>query len=552
LLEVKLGKIFFPQYARYRKVGIEIDTGKSIMEHIKKAGGIEIFSECGGRGVCGSDIIRIESGLDSLSPLSNAEKKFQKQGKLKKNQRLACQAKVIKDKKDIIVFISNIGTYTVLSDIIKRDTELNPMAYKDGKNVYYFPDKKLDNYKGKILGLAVDVGTTTIVMQVIDLEKGDNIGNPIAFKNPQIAYGNDVISRIGYTINNKDGIKELQDSVVKAINENLKELEKDLGLNNREIRNSIYDAVVVGNSTMRNIFFGKDVKSLGFVPFEADDKSPVLLTAGKMGLEINENGMVYGPAIIGGHAGADCLADIIAARIYQSPEISMIIDIGTNGEVAIGNNNKIMTASCAAGGAYEGYQISCGTGAIAGAITEINIDEGEVNYSTIGNKPPVGVCGSGVIDLLAELFKNGTMNSRTRINKPFNIYNDMYISQEDINQLIIAKAGLRTDQDLLIKYFGINIDDVDRVFLAGAFGNYMNIENAMTIGLLPGISKHKYIRFGNGALAGAIDMLISKKIRNDSENLAKSIIHTKPNEIEGEGFLYMVADNMYFNKINQI
>ncbi|MBN1299220.1 MAG: DUF4445 domain-containing protein, partial [Actinobacteria bacterium] len=519
-----MGKIFFPQYARYRKEGIEIEPGKSIMEHIKKAGGIEIFSECGGIGVCGSDIVRIESGLDLLSPLSISEQKFLKKGKLKKNQRLACQAKIIDDKNDIVLFISNIGTYTVLADIIKRDTELDPFVYSNGQDVFYFPDKKIDKYKGSILGLAIDIGTTTVVMQVINLENGDNVGSPIAFKNPQIAYGNDVITRIGYTINNKGGLQELQESVVSAINENIKELESGLGLISGEISNSIYDAVVVGNSTMKNIFFGRDVKSLGLVPFEAADKSPVLINSNKLGLEINGNGMVYGPAIIGGHAGADCLADVVATRIYLSPEISMIIDIGTNGEVAIGNDKKIMTASCAAGGAYEGYQISCGTGAIAGAITELNIDKGKISYSTIGNKPPVGICGSGVIDLLAQLYKSKIMNERTRINKPFNIYKNMYITQEDINQLIIAKAGLRTDQDLLIKYFGVSAIDVDKIYLAGAFGNYMNIENAIAIGLLPGIEKQKFIRFGNGALAGAIDMLISRKIRNDSEKLAKSIV----------------------------
>ena len=543
-----MSKIFFPQYAKGRKDGIEIKLGESILDHIKRIGGVEISSECGGRGVCGLDVVRIEQGYKSLSPLSTSEQKFFDQGKLKRGQRLACQARIIDDARDIKVFISNVGSYTILTDIIERNIDLNPFVLKKGNRVFYYPENDLGKYNGRILGLAVDIGTTTIVMQIIDLENGKNLGNPIAFKNPQIIYGNDVISRIGYSVSNEHGLKELQENVINGVNESLKELEIKLGYEKGSIKNSIYDAVIVGNSTMRNIFFGRDVRGLGFIPFEPDDKKPILVKSKQIGLDINESAFVYGPSLIGGHAGADCLADIIATEIYKFPQINMIIDIGTNGEVVIGNNEKILTASCAAGGAYEGYQISCGIGAIAGAITEIKIKDSKISYKTIGDKNPLGICGSGVIDLLAEILRNGIMNSKARISGNFYINNGLYITQDDINQLIIAKAGLRTDQDLLIKYYGTIINNIESIYLAGAFGNYMNIENAITIGLLPKIDNSKFIRFGNGALAGAIDMLLSRDVRNDSENLVKLITHTKPNEIEGEKFQYMVADNMYFNQ----
>jgi len=225
-----------------------------------------------------------------------------------------------------------------------------------------------------------------------------------------------------------------------------------------------------------------------------------------------------------------------------------IIDIGTNGEVVIGNENKIITASCAAGGAYEGYQIGCGLGAIDGAITQITIDNGTVKYKTLGNKYPLGVCGSGVIDLLSELYRNGIMNDKARIKKDYNFADNLRLTQDDINQLIIAKSGLRTDQNLLIKYYGTDLDEIHKIYLAGAFGNYMNIDNAMNIGLLPRTDRKKFVRFGNAALAGARDMLISQKKRKDSEKIIGMIEHVKPNEIEGEAFLYMVAENMYFNR----
>ncbi len=543
-----MAKMFFPQYTKGRKEGINLVTGKSILEHIKKIGSIEIDSECGGKGICGKDVVRIEEGAESLSSISKSEKKFLKQGKLNSSQRLACQTIVTKDSKDIKVFISNFGRYTILTDTIKSDVELKPSVFSKEGKIFHQQGDDLGIYQGKIYGLAIDIGTTTLVMQIVDLETGTNIGSPIASKNPQIAYGNDIISRIGYTINNKDGLEELQEIVVNGINDSLKELEKKLIASDGTIIDNIYDVVIVGNSTMRDIFFNQDVCKLGVIPFESLNKNSITRKASQLGLKVNPNAFVYGPPLIGGHAGADCLANIISTKLYKYPETAMVIDIGTNGEIVIGNKDKIMTASCAAGGAYEGYQISCGIGAIEGAITKLKIENSHVKYETLGNKPPLGVCGSGVIDLLAELSRNSIMNERTRINKDFYITDNISISQDDINQLIIAKAGLRTDQDLLIKYYGTSLDKIDKIYLTGAFGNYMNIENAMTIGLLPRASKDKFIRFGNGALAGAIDMLLSKEIRNDTENLRNLIDHKKPNEIEGGKFQYIVAENMYFSK----
>jgi uncharacterized 2Fe-2S/4Fe-4S cluster protein (DUF4445 family) len=383
---------------------------------------------------------------------------------------------------------------------------------------------------------------------VVDLLEGKNIGNPIASKNPQIAYGNDVISRGGYVMQHEGGLKELQTAVVDGINKSLAELERTLKEGEGAISQFIYDTVVVGNSTMRSIICGQDPSTLAVIPFEPLDARAVTLDAADVGLRVNPQGRMYGPPLIGGHAGADCLADIIATRLYQSDEVEMIIDIGTNGEVVIGNRDKIMTASCAAGGAYEGYQISCGVGAIEGAITKIKIRDGGLSFQTLGEKPAKGICGSGVIDLLAELLRNGIMNERARIVDPFEITDGVAITQEDINQLITAKAGLRTDQDLLIKYFETNLNGIARVYLAGAFGNYMDLRNAMIVGLYPVMNLDKFIRFGNGALAGARDILISKEKRRDAERIAATITHTKPNEIEGADFALMVVDNMYFKR----
>ena len=538
--------MFFPQYARGRE-GVGLVVGENILEHIRRVGGVEIDSECGGQGICGKDIIRIEKGAENLTEFTAKEDHFLEQGILLSGQRLACQTRVKKDAGAVEVFIRDFGRYTILTDTVETDVALNPSVFVKDERILYHTGEDLGPYQGNILGLAIDVGTTTLVMQVVDLETGKNVGRPMASKNSQIAYGNDVISRIGYTRDREHGLRELQHVIIGDVNKSLNELEKKLKVEIGSIARKIYDVVVVGNSTMRSIFFGQNVYTLGVIPFEPANKDALTRKASGLGLELHPAAMVYGPPLIGGHAGADCLADIISTGVYQKPEISMVIDIGTNGEVVIGNKNRIITASCAAGGAYEGYQIRCGVGAIEGAITKVKIDNNRVVYETLGNKNPVGLCGSGVIDLLAELVRNGIMNERARIKlKKYHLTDGISISQADIDQLIIAKAGLRTDQDLLIKYYGTSLDEVSRIYLTGAFGNYMNIENAMNIGLLPKTNKDKFIKFGNGALAGAREILFSQEKRRDAEKIAGIIEHTKPNEKEGESFLYMVADRMYF------
>jgi uncharacterized 2Fe-2S/4Fe-4S cluster protein (DUF4445 family) len=353
-------------------------------------------------------------------------------------------------------------------------------------------------------------------------------------------------ARIGYTIDHPGGLRELQGSVVEGINRFLAELEELPGLDGA-IRGRIYEVVAVGNSTMREIFFGRDPRSLGFIPFEAADKRPQSARAAEIGLEVPPGAFVYGPPLIGGHAGSDCLADMVATGLHESEDVGMIIDIGTNGELVVGNCRRLLTASCAAGGAYEGYQIRCGVGAIQGAITRFRIVDGKARVETLGGKHPVGVCGSGVIDLLAELLRHGIMNGRSRIQRDYCFADGLRLTQEDVNQLIIAKAGLRTDQDLLIKYFGITPGKLQRIYLAGAFGNFMDLDNARAIGLLPRVDKDRFVRFGNGALAGARLLLCSGRKRRQAEALKSVLTHLKPNEIEGEGFQYLVADNMYFD-----
>ena len=527
-----MARIFFSQYKKGRE-GLELFDG-TVLEHARKLG-IEMASECGGLGKCGRCIIRIEKGKQCLNQKTDLEKKHP----LGEGERLACQARVTKPEANIYVFIKTFGKYSILSESMETRVEVEPFVHRKDNRVLHHSGKDLGKYEGKILGLAIDVGTTTLVMQVVDLEDGKTIST-LSRMNPQISYGNDVISRIGHTMAHEHGLEELKKVVIKVINDSLEEMENE----KNEIRKSIYDAVVVGNSTMHSIFFDQDVRSLGVIPFEPGSCNSISKEAHDVGLAINPKGNVYGPPLIGGHAGADALADILACGMHRDNGAVMVIDIGTNGEVVVGNKDRMMTASCASGGAFEGATVKCGVGAIEGAIKSVWINEGKVDYETIGGKPAVGVCGSGLIDLLAELLRSGIMSKEARIENEFFVNEEISISQDDIYQLITAKANLRLDQDLLMSYYGVGLGEIEKIYLSGAFANFISVESAISIGLLPGAAE-KVVKIGNGALAGAREMLLSRKMRTEAEKIVEKTKHVKPNEREPD-FPYMMAEKMYF------
>jgi uncharacterized 2Fe-2S/4Fe-4S cluster protein (DUF4445 family) len=528
-----MAKMCFPQFRRARE-GTALFHG-TVLEHAQRLG-VEIPSECGGLGRCGGCIVRIEHGSELLNERTAREQEH----RLGPGERLACQARVVTPSGSVIVFIKEAGRYSIVTETVQTDdVPLEPMVRREGRCITHGSGEEIGQYEGDIYGLTLDVGTTTLAMQVIDLEDGRTIATA-ARTNPQTSYGGDVISRIGHTMYHEGGLRALQEAVVEAVNEELADMEGQHG----EVRRSIFDVVVVGNSTMRNLFFGQDVRSLGVIPFEPSDTGPLEARADDLGLCISPQARVYGGALIGGHAGADALADVMACRLYESDGVSMLIDIGTNGEVVIGNKERMMSASCAAGGAYEGATVTCGSGAVEGAISNVWITDGHVSYETIGGKRPVGVCGSGLIDLLAELLHSGRMSRKAKIGEDYCLADGICITQRDVYELITAKAGLRLDQDLLMRYYGVELDQVQKIFLAGGFGSFINAQNAVAIGLLPP-APEKVVRIGNGALAGAREMLINRSVRRESERVARAIEHTKPNEREPD-FPYLVAEKMYF------
>jgi len=524
-----MGKVYFPQFRRGRD-GVEARS-ETILEHARRAG-VEIASDCGGQGRCLKCVISVESGGEHLCPPTDIER----EAGLRDGERLACQARVDDTSGAVRVLIRSFGHYSILSDTQDVTVDLDPfVTTREGR---VFVDGTPAGDRGSVVaGLAVDVGTTTLAAQAVDLETGRSLGK-VTRLNPQIEHGNDIISRIGYAMDHANGAASLQSEVAEAVNGCVAEI----GVASEEI----YEFVFVGNSTMISALAGRELATLGVIPFEPVSKTPEYIEAKSLGLLAAPSARAYFPPLIGGHAGADCLADIIAAGMHERDETTLIIDIGTNGEVAVGNREKIMTASCAAGGAYEGATITCGIGAIDGAVSGVKITDGKVEYETIGDKPAVGICGSGLIDLLAELLRDGTMSKTARIKGDFSVCDGVSITQTDIFELITAKAGLRLDQELLMRYYGVDLDGIDTIFLAGAFGSYIDAASACAIGLLPP-APDKVVKLGNAALAGAKAMLVSRAIRATAERVAESIEHTKPNEREKD-FPYLVAERMYFEE----
>jgi len=539
-------RVVFPQYAR-GKDGIEIEEGATLRDHADKLG-IQIPSDCGGRGQCGKCVIRVDSGMESLAEKTGAERDCS----LGEDERLACQAKVVSGDRDIHIFVTAAGGYTILTDSIEGRVPLDPLVRRRRDHVWCEDgrERRLGKYEGELLGLAMDVGTTTVVAQILDLESGDAVAT-LASANLQATYGNDVISRIAYTDQHRGGLGRLQRIVVEEINGLLRGFEEREG---KALRQHIYEATVVGNPTMRDVFFGRSVHSLGTSPYEPGDASPIREQAQDLGLEINPEATVYGAPLIAGQVGADTLAVILACDLYKSEKPCMAVDIGTNGEVAVGNKDRILAASNAAGGAFEGATVGCGTGAIEGAIANVYINDGQIRYETIGGASPVGVCGSGLIDLLAEMLREGIIDHRGRFSEPYRETNEFIvaldgrriaITQKDINELRLARGGSALNQQALMRKYGVDLEGLDRVYLAGGFANYVNLESAVRIGILPD-GKDKLTRIGNGALTGARQMLLNQQRREDAERIAPQVEHVRLSE--EEDFLQRYVQELFLGR----
>jgi uncharacterized 2Fe-2S/4Fe-4S cluster protein (DUF4445 family) len=415
----------------------------------------------------------------------------------------------------------------------------------------------IDQSDGPIYGLAMDLGTTTIVIRLLNLETGEIVADS-SFENPQRFGGSEVMSRIQYDTEH-DG-KLLQRTLAGYVRHAIEGFHVDV--------KSIYEMVVVGNSTMRDLFFRLNVYSIGQNPYRSITELDLLdgrrtttsLTerANRLLLKMHPKARVYGLPIISGHVGADAAACMLAINLAIEDRLIAIMDIGTNTELIVGNKHKILAASCPAGPAFEGGKISCGMPGLPGAIEKVEINaDGSVTCQVIGDHVAEGICGSGLVDALSELLRTGRMNSLGRfegtekmIVLSSNADQSIYINESDINELAQAKGANVAGLHVVFNKYGIRFEDIDVFYLAGGFGRNLDVESSKRIGLIPNIDDSKIIQVGNAAIEGACIALLSRAKRAELERLVTRVTHCRL-ETDPEFFNYFV-EGCQFNPVDSI
>ena len=380
-------------------------------------------------------------------------------------------------------------------------------------------------------GIALDIGTTTVVLRLLNLETGARVATT-SFENPQRFGGSDVMARIAY--DTEDKTRSLQRTLLGYLNHAIAELPVPA--------DSIYEVVIAGNSTMRDLFFRLSVYTIGQSPYQSltehemaegkRDSTVLTATAKKLGLNVHPAARIYGMPIMSGHVGADTAACMLAADIAHEDRLVAIMDIGTNTELVLGNKHRVVAASCPAGPAFEGGQISCGMPGLPGAIEKVVMDDDDFEVSVIGdaNETPVGLCGSGLVSLLSELVRGDRMNRLGRFEwdeEPIRIAPGITFSESDVNNLAQAKGANVAGLQIIFEHFGITADQLDVFYLAGGFGRHLDLEASKRIGLIPDIPTEKIRRVGNAAVEGACIALLSRTKRLELEQLVRRVEHCR-------------------------
>ncbi|MBD3288105.1 DUF4445 domain-containing protein [candidate division KSB1 bacterium] len=596
-----------------------VKKGLSLLDAAEQAG-IMLPAVCGGKGKCGKCKVRI---LNSKVPFSHHEEISLTDKEKAENMHLACQVYVeegieleipdaINDEHVKFLTEEIVNEFEIddhlkkvyveiepadISNPIDDLTQLKSQLFDDPENVSFsislFMLQNLstflrkNNYKitfvlsnnrlinlepgnttERIYGLAFDLGTTTIAGTLVDMKTGKNLAIS-SRTNPQSIHGADVISRVNYSSNEPGGLSKLQKMVVEKINEIIEELTEKANVSFREI----YEMTLAGNTIMNHIFLGANPQYIGESPYIPTFLEPQTFTAEELGLTLLPNMPVMILPNISGYVGGDISAFILAAKLHKADKITLGIDIGTNGEIVLGSKNELVCCSSAAGPAFEGGHISCGMRAMTGAIDKIIFDENGIFYNTIGNAEPKGICGTGLIDLLAELIKYEIIDSSGKFKKAVECKGEWYqdriiendsgtgfiavpvsdsagdeaiiITQKDIRELQLAKAAMSAGIKILLNEMQLTEEHIEEVLIAGAFGSYINKYNAKLIGLIPDNIPVDRINFvGNAASSGAKKYLLSENARQE----VREIIHfTKYIELsKREDFQKEFTEAMFF------
>ena len=513
---------------------IDATVGVSLFTAAEQAG-VRVPTSCVTQGKCKECVVEITRGMDLLSAPTEFERHLDVRGS---RFRLSCQSRVVAEHGDIECHTMRRGHMRIERKalhlpVTHETTPVDPAVARDGGRIVdTITGEEIDRSTGPIHGLAVDVGTTTIVVRLVDLENGELVADT-SFENPQRFGGSDVMSRIHYDTGHPGRL------LMRTLAGYLSHAIGDLPADPR----SIYDVVIVGNSTMRDLFFRQSVYSIGQNPYrsiteielaEGKRRSTSLITTGRRSLlPVHPSARVYGLPIISGHVGADAAACLLAINLARENRLVAIMDIGTNTELLVGNRHRILAASCPAGPAFEGGAIACGMPGLEGAIEDVSLnDDGTFRLGVIGGGPPDGICGSGLVDLLSELLRTGRMNSMGRFEDgiervTLDADRNVYFLESDVNELAQAKGANVAGLQVVFSQYGIQFDDIEVFYLAGGFGRHLKKSSSKRIGLIPNIPDDKIVQVGNAALEGATIALVSRTRRQELEALVKRIEHCR-------------------------
>ena len=376
------------------------------------------------------------------------------------------------------------------------------------------------NTLNQCFGFAVDLGTTSLVVELIDLSTGQSL-DILAAENPQFKFGADVVSRIGFSLAKSENLDILKKTVVEKLN-----LMFQVILSRQKIAtSSVYEIVLAGNTTMNHILLGLPLHSLARSPFSSVFSVIDELPASAVGFDIHPKGKLYLAPNIQSFVGGDISAGLLATGLMDRRGNFLFIDLGTNGEIVLKTEERIVATSTAAGPAFEGMNISCGMLALPGAIFRIEKNK-KFEISTLLDRPAEGICGTGLIDALAISLSEGLITAQGKIrdkSKTITITDRISLSQKDIREIQLAVAAIKTGRNMLLKRFSVDPGRLDGIFIAGAFGNYLNVKNSIRIGLLPPLPEDKIQFVGNSSLAGAKALLISAPLREEIKTLARQI-----------------------------
>ncbi len=506
------------------------EAGRSLFDYADDLA-VLVPSSCGRTGRCHECIVEVKAGAAALSPRSEAE------GFLKDQFRLACQAEVVSTEAEI-AFAPLRRRPKILTtfDEPASARPVDPAVTRAGDKVL-LDGREIDTFRGHICGMAIDLGTTTVVIDLIDLETGHTIARS-AFENPQRFGGSDVMSRISY---DRTMPGELQKAIIRAINSEITSLCERFHLRRREI----YEIAIGGNATMRDLVFGLDVQGIGQKPYKSSIENQfragervsmaIEALAADLGMFANKHTRAYGLPLLASHVGGDVAADILALGLLEpAPHPRMLVDIGTNTEVVIAHDGRLVCASCPAGPAFEGGGVEHGMPGYDGAIERIEVaDDGSIaSVQVIGGGEPSGICGSGLVDLLAGLRRAGVLGPKGTfegVPRGAKLTVDerhaITLSRADVSHLAQAKAANYCGQYIVLRALGLDAGDIATLYVAGGFANYLDLDNAIAIGFLAPVPRERIHKAGNAALDGVRRALLSVSARRRLEEATAHVEH---------------------------